>query len=528
VSTETAIDDRSDYESPNLKSMNADVSSPTAALTSDDRAKSISRTLTFVTDQWLPIAAISVVLLLPCFWHKRIEAGDLASHTYNAWLAQLIARRDAPGLYLVRQWNNVLVDVALAKLGNTVGFVAAEKIVVSACVLIFFWGAFAFIAAATHRPPWVLVPAIAMIAYGWTFQMGFMNYYLSLGFGFLAAALFWRGQATDWIAAFLLSGLTLLAHPMGFACLVGMVVYVRLAEKSSGWQRWVVLASAILAVLALHWYIVRHFRVAYWDTAFFYLMNGADQLVLYGNRYLIPAWIALIFGSGCFIHGRVQQRKSGEPVWSFRTALELWAILLFVAAMIPELIYLPRYAAPIGFPVARLTAVTAILGLCILGSVQPRKWHLAGLAVCAVIFFAFLYGDTGMLSKMEDQVEEMTKTLPYGRRVIETIAAPRDSRIPFINHIVDRACIGRCFAYANYEPASGQFRIRVRPGSALATDSADSSNAMENGDYVVRPQDLPMSEIDQCGGKDFTRLCMHDLSVGEKNGGVGNRASAPQ
>jgi hypothetical protein len=112
--------------------------------------------------------------------------------------------------------------------------------------------------------------------------------------------------------------------------------------------------------------------------------------------------------------------------------------------------------------------------------------------------------------------------------VIETIAAPRDSRVPFINHIVDRACIGRCFTYSNYEPASGQFRIRVRPDSPVATDSADSAQAMEDGKYVVRPQDLPMTQIEQCGGNDLTRLCMRDLSAGEKNGSHGSRSSFPQ
>jgi hypothetical protein len=505
--------------------MNASVSSPTPP---DGAKPLLFGALAFVAGRWLPIVAISVVLLLPCFWHKHIEAGDLASHTYNAWLAQLIVRGDAPGLYLLRQWNNVLVDVALAKLGHAFGFAAAEKIIVPACVLIFFWGAFAFIAAATRRPPWFLVPAIAMIAYGWTFQMGFMNYYVSLGFAFFATALFWRGQAVDWIVALLLGGLTLLAHPMGLICLMGMVVYIRFAEMSRGWRRWVVFASAFLMVFALHWHIVRHFRVAYWDTASFYLMNGADQLILYGIRYFIPAWFTLIFGTICFIHGRVQQRKRGESPWSFRTALELWSVLLFVAAMIPELIYLPQYAAPVAFAVARLTSVTAVLTLCVLGSVRLRGWHLVGLAVCAAIFFSFLYGDTGALNKMEDQLGEMTRTLPYGRRVSETIVAPRDSRILFINHMVDRACIGRCFTYSNYEPASGQFRIRVRPGSPAATDSADSSQAMEDGKYVVRPQDLPMTQIDQCGGNDLTRLCMHDLIAGETNGSHGNRASAPQ
>ena len=500
----------------------------TAEPGADNANTLLSRGLKFVVEHSLRIAATSAVLLLPCFWHKRIEAGDLGSHTYNAWLAQLIARGEAPGLYLTRQWNNVLVDVALAKLGSAIGFVAAEKIIVSACVLIFFWGAFAFIAAATRRPPWFLVPAIAMIAYGWTFQMGFLNYYLSLGFAFFAAALFWRGHGVDWIAGLALSGLTLLAHPLGLLCLLGMVAYIQLAERSGGWRRWVVFAGAFVAVLALHWYIVRHFRVAYWDAAIFYLLNGADQLVLSGKRYLIPAWFALIFGAGCFVHGRVQQRRRGESVWTARTALELWAVLLFVAAMIPDLIYLPQYAAPIGFPVARLTSVTAILGLCILGSVQPRWWHLAGLSACTIIFFAFLYRDTGTLNKMEQQVEELTKTLPYGRRVTETIVAPRDWRISYIHHMVDRACIGRCFTYSNYEPSSGQFRIRVRPGSPLATDSVDSSHAMEDGEYVVRAEDLPMTQIYQCDAKDFTRLCLRVLAAGEKNGSVGYNADARQ
>src|SRR5437879_12021355 len=151
---------------------------PTA---SPDPGFALTRAVRFVKARWLLMTATSAALLLPCFWHKRIEAGDLASHTYNAWLAQLIERGQAPGLYLSSQRTNILLDMALVCLGSALSLAVAEKIVVSACVLIFFWGSFALIAAASRRPPWFLVPAIAMIAYGWTFQAGFMNYYLSLG-----------------------------------------------------------------------------------------------------------------------------------------------------------------------------------------------------------------------------------------------------------------------------------------------------------------------------------------------------------
>src|ERR1700730_13365532 len=93
----------------------------------------------FLRESPLRILLLSAVLLIPCFWHRRIEAGDLPSHVYNAWLAQLIQKGQAPGLYLDRQWNNVLFDCALLYAANFVGFAAAQKLVVSACVLIFFW-----------------------------------------------------------------------------------------------------------------------------------------------------------------------------------------------------------------------------------------------------------------------------------------------------------------------------------------------------------------------------------------------------
>src|SRR5689334_25430844 len=111
-------------------------------------------TLAFLRRWRWVVLAVSAAVLIPCFWHSRIEAGDLASHTYNAWLAQLIQKGQAPGLYLAHQWTNILLDVALVRLGGIVGLAAAEKIVVPLCVLIFFWGAFSLITAATGREPW--------------------------------------------------------------------------------------------------------------------------------------------------------------------------------------------------------------------------------------------------------------------------------------------------------------------------------------------------------------------------------------
>src|SRR5215475_7600044 len=83
------------------------------------------------------VLGVSLVVLIPCLWHRHIAAGDLGSHVYNAWLTQLIKRGQAPGLYLARKWDNVLVDWSLEHLANLFGFAVAEKVVVCLCVLIF-------------------------------------------------------------------------------------------------------------------------------------------------------------------------------------------------------------------------------------------------------------------------------------------------------------------------------------------------------------------------------------------------------
>src|SRR5579862_4990008 len=88
---------------------------------------------------------VSAVLLIPCFWQSRIQAGDLSSHIYNTWLADQIERGKAPGLAVVPQFTNVLFDLILAELYDPLGPGPAQRIAVSLTVLNFVWGAFYFI-----------------------------------------------------------------------------------------------------------------------------------------------------------------------------------------------------------------------------------------------------------------------------------------------------------------------------------------------------------------------------------------------
>src|SRR6202040_172852 len=140
----------------------------------------------FARSRWPLLLLISAVVLLPCIWHKHIEAGDLGSHVYNAWLVQLIHQGRAPGLWVENIWQNIFFDSLLTHLAAFVGLGLAETFAVSMAVLLFFWSLFAFVRAVSGAVPWTLVPVFAMLTYGWTFQVGFFNYYIAIGLSFLA------------------------------------------------------------------------------------------------------------------------------------------------------------------------------------------------------------------------------------------------------------------------------------------------------------------------------------------------------
>jgi hypothetical protein len=494
------------------------VEQPDAAPKPGAAAPALASAKRFLKEYPLRILAISAGVLVPCFWHRHIEAGDLASHTYNAWLAQLIARGQAPGLWLARQWNNVLFDVTLTGLGNVFGLRVAERITVASAVLIFFWGAFALISAAARRPSWFVLPALAIFAYGWTFEMGFLNFYISLGLALWGLALLWRGQGWERALVFALVPLTWMAHPLGTALLLGVGAYLAIARIVRGRFQLYATAVGALLLLAARFYITSRYPVR-WPLTRAIFFNGADQLLLYGSRYEIPLFLLLGLCVVLLVVDVLARRNAPGLLATYGLPLQLYGLSLLAVWLLPSGIRLPQYSAPLNLLTERLTSICAVFACCLLGVAKPRKWHLLGLSIVAVTFFVFLYQDTGKVDRMETAVEHYVNSLAPGQRVASTIWTFRGSRV-FIMHIVDRACAGRAFSYNNYEPSTEQFRVRASPGNPIVVTSFAAADALETGRYVVRQQDLPMVEIYQCD-LSMTRLCVRQLVAGELNGRYG-------
>jgi hypothetical protein len=458
-------------------------------------------------------AALSAALLIPIYWHRRIEAGDLASHLYNAWLAQLIRQGQAPGLSIARQWNNVFFDWLLSGLGSVFGLHVAERIAVSLAVLIFFWGAFVLIAAATRRAPWKLSPLLAVFAYGWTFEMGFMNYYISLGLCFFVLAAFWRAGRGVRLLSLILIPLIWMAHPLGLICLAGLALYIAIAKAVQPRYHGYLLLATGISLLGLRIFLARRYEVKWNPWARYFFFNGADQLALFSSRYyLLYALFAAFFLFALAVDASIRWRESG--LWdTWGIPLQLYLAVGIASVLLPSIVALPQYEEPLSYLIARLSTVSGILACWMLAAMKPRKWHAAGYALIAIIFFTFLYIDTGTLNTMEEQVERSVGALPAGHRVVEDLDWGDASRV-VIEHIVDRACIGRCFSYDNYEPSTGQFRIRAAPGNSIVTADPPDESSGESAEDRVKALDPPVFLISQCetGG---VRICVQELSAEE-------------
>jgi hypothetical protein len=460
---------------------------------------------------------ISAIILVPCFWHRHIEASDLGSHVYNAWLAHLIAHGQAPGLWIAPQWTNVLFDFLLSGVGSVLGLAVAEKIAVSLCVLVFFWGLFALISAATERPPWFLTPVMASVAYGYTFEMGLLNYYLALGLSFFCIAILWRGQTWEKLAAVPLAVLVVMAHPFGLIWLVCAFAYVAIAERLPLRYQFVLVLAAAGAIAFVHYYFW-HYTIFEAEPDPFYWFSGADQLILFGGRYVVPERSLIVCALAALLVDVVRRRRERDLWKAYAIPVQLYVVIELAVFLFPRGVHFPHRVA-IALITERLTSISAAAACCVLGVMRPSKRHLAASLVIAGIFFTFVYQDTGTVNKIEDQIERAERALPPGQRVLATILPLPGWRI-LMQHIADRACIGHCFSYGNYEPGSAVFRVRASEGNHYAMDDYEDAVDMEEGDYTVRPEDLPAYQVFQCSTTGMD-ICIRALQAGEENNRLG-------
>ncbi len=466
---------------------------------------------------WIAILLFSVVLLIPCLWQSRIQSADLSSHVYNAWLASLIQRGAAPGLWISAQSNNVLFDLMLDWLFVHVGPDLAQRLAVSLSVLVFGWGAILFIfRLADQRPPsrnwWFAAPCVAMLAYGFIFYLGLFDFYLSMGLCLWYLAIFcggsWRVRA---MAAPILIA-AWIAHPMPVVWALGTAVYVAAANSILPGRRSTLVIIGLAVLVVTRQVLIRRYAYS-WSFDQFNFITGANQIALFGLKYVLPfAGLLLIWTA--LLHRLIKRLGLSQLVSTI--PFQLWLLNAAGVLLIPDRVLFPQYGRPLGYVAERLSLAAALTMCAVLAPVPTTRFTRAALLSVAVLFFGLLYTDGRELNRMEDQLTTVVNRLPPGQRVISSLP-DQSLHALCLYHALDRACIGHCFSYANYEPASRQFRIRTQSDNAIVLHDNADVNAVASGNYVVQHRDLPLYAVYRCG-IDLRDFCARPLQAGEVSG----------
>jgi len=463
------------------------------------------------------IVLLSILLLIPCFWQSRIQAGDFSSHVYNAWLAVQIQQGKVHGLSVVTQSNNVLFDLLLQWLLRHVGLNLAQRLAASVVVLIFSWGAIAFISALARKNSCFVAPSVAMLAYGFIYHLGFFNFYLSMGICLCYLAIF---QKFGWRARMFslpLLMLAWLAHPFPVIWALGMAAYLLVATRLRGWTRLWFFLLGIAALIAARFVLMAIYPCT-WTSKQVYFITGANQVLVYGPKYILIfcgwllTWVMLL---------RNLMREQGVmPVLS-SLPFQLWLLNAVGTWLMPNSVTFPHYALPFTYVIDRTSFAAAIMACAVLAAAPMKLPERTALIAITVAFFCFLYRDTRELNQIEGNIDAVVTRIPPGQRVIGHFPAWSNRADP-LNHAVDRACIGHCLAYANYEPSSLQFRVRAQPGNGVVMDNYDDVHAVEKGTYTIEPRDLPLYAAYLCDVR-RREVCLRPMQAGETTSGLGFR-----
>jgi len=363
---------------------------------------------------------VSLLLLAPCHWQPRLHAGDLSSHIDNSWLARLIESGRAQGLEAVRQTTNFLFDLILGGLFKVVGAEAAQRIAVSLAVLTFAWGAFAFISTVSGRRAWHLMPVIGMLAYGWVFQMGFFDFYLSLGLCFWALALGWESKPWRLAAAGPILALAYLAHALPVVWAAGLLAYLWLAGRTAARTRaWMMAVSLLAMVLLRAW--TGGTRIAEWSLQRIFMTSAADPSWTFDAKYYVLLVGLLLVWGALFLD---LMHQWGTLRLASSIPFQVCVVGAAGVFLLPATVLIPGFQHALVLIAERMALGVSVCVCALVGAARPRILERYALVVVALIFFGFLYRDERAMNALEDRMQgAVAQSVPGHGVVIRGVKA---------------------------------------------------------------------------------------------------------
>jgi len=361
-----------------------------------------ARIETLARERWW-YAAVSGLLLPPCFWQPRLQAGDLSSHMYNAWLTQLVESGRTEGLMTVRHSTDILFDLMLDRLFHLLGPEFAQRIAVSVSVLVFVWGAFAFVSAVVGRRSWHIMPCLAMLAYGWVFHMGFFNFYLSLGLCFWGMSLAWDMIPRRVLWAVPLFGLAYLAHALPVIWTLTLLTYICMARHMTVFHRVCLTAGFVGFLVGLHG-VAGQILLTRWSAAQLSASTGVERISTLDSKYY---WVLMGLSAVWAIWFLSLLRDRGARQVVASIPFQLCVISAAAVFVLPGTVLIPGFYHALSYIGERMSVGVAVCVCALLGAVRPRRIEKCALAVVSIAFFALMYVDERAINSIEDRLQDL-------------------------------------------------------------------------------------------------------------------------
>jgi hypothetical protein len=314
--------------------------------------------------------------------------------------------------------------------------------------------------------------------------MGFANFILSLSLCFVAITWMTRhrhGERTPRVLSGSLAlALALLAHPLPVAWASIAILTLAIPFRPGGrWNLCVLLA--LLAGIPILGALARALLRVPWSPRSLLFATGADQLAVFDAKYRVIAALLLL---SCALGVRAAVRARGLSTMLRQPVVRLTVASAALVAALPALVRLPGSDTPLGLLAPRSSVVVAV---CVIGVASLTGFSMARLisnTLLASAWFATIAFDWHSYSLFLARLEAAAERLPRDARVMAAASQPA-SRIDWLTHVVDQACVGRCISFANYEPSTNVFRVRAAPGNEVVLSSASELYAAESGHFRV-------------------------------------------
>jgi len=242
-------------------------------------------------------------------------------------------------------------------------------------------------------------------------------------------------------------------------------------------------------------------------------ITGANQIALFGMKYVL-AFAGLLLIWAMLLLSLI--KRLGVKRLFSTVPFQLWLLNAAAMVLLPDRLLFPQFGRPLGYIAERLSLAAGVMMCAVLAAVPLTRPARIALLSVTILFFGLLYADDMRLNHKEDRLDAAVSALPSRQRVINFLPDQSLHSLCF-HHDLDRACIGHCFSYANYEPSSGQFRIRAGPGNGIVLDDYGDVDAVAGGRYTVQQRDLPVYLVYPCG-PDLREVCTRPLQVDEITG----------